>query len=36
MKPKSKQNVGTSEDFLQKPFTDEELLDFVKQQLTDE
>jgi FixJ family two-component response regulator len=31
MKPKSK-NIDTSkeEDFLQKPFTKEELLDFVK------
>jgi len=32
MKPKSKSNIDTSkeEDFLQKPFTKEQLLDFVK------
>lgn len=32
MKPKSKKDIDTtkSEDFLQKPFTQEQLLDFVK------
>lgn len=32
MKPKSKSNIDTSkeDDFLQKPFTKEQLLDFVK------
>jgi len=35
MKPKSKMNVDTSkkEDFLQKPFTKEQLLNFVKSKL---
>jgi DNA-binding response OmpR family regulator len=35
MKPKSKKNIDTSkeEDFLQKPFTKEELLDFVKRKI---
>lgn len=32
MKPKSKKNIDTSkeEDFLQKPFTKEQLIDFIK------
>jgi len=32
MKPRSKKNIDTSkeEDFLQKPFTKEQLLDFIK------
>lgn len=35
MKPKSKSNIDTSkaEDFLQKPFTKEQLLDFVKSKM---
>jgi len=35
MKPKSKSNIDTSkaEDFLQKPFTKEQLLDFVKSKI---
>ena len=35
MKPKSKMNIDTtkSDDFLQKPFTREELLDFVKRKI---
>ena len=35
MKPKSKKNIDTSkeEDFLQKPFTKEQLLDFVKNKI---
>jgi len=35
MKPKSKKNIDTSkeEDFLQKPFTKEQLLDFVKNKM---
>ena len=35
MKPKSRMNVDTSnvEDFLQKPFTKEQLLDFVKRRV---
>ena len=35
MKPRSKKNIDTSkeEDFLQKPFTKEQLLDFVKSKL---
>jgi len=35
MKPKAKKNIDTSkeEDFLQKPFTKEQLLDFVKNKM---
>ena len=35
MKPKSKKNIDTSQekDFLQKPFTKEQLLDFVKRKI---
>jgi DNA-binding response OmpR family regulator len=35
MKPKSKMNIDTSkkEDFLQKPFTKEELLNFIKKKI---
>lgn len=35
MKPRSKKNIDTSkeEDFLQKPFTKEQLLDFVKRKI---
>ena len=35
MKPKSKKNIDTSkeEDFLLKPFTKEQLLDFVKRKI---
>jgi len=35
MKPRSKKNIDTSkeEDFLQKPFTKEQLLDFVKSKI---
>ncbi len=35
IKPKSKKNIDTSreEDFLQKPFTKEQLLNFVKKGL---
>jgi DNA-binding NtrC family response regulator len=35
MKPKSKKDIDTSkeEDFLQKPFTKEQLLDFVKSKM---
>lgn len=35
MKPKSKSNIdtGKEEDFLQKPFTKEQLLDFVKSKM---
>lgn len=35
MKPKSKSNIDTSkeEDFLQKPFTKEQLLEFVKSKI---
>ena len=35
MKPQSKKNIDTtnSEDFLQKPFTKEQLLDFVKNKI---
>jgi len=35
MKPKAKKNIDTSkeEDFLQKPFTKEQLLDFVKNKI---
>ena len=35
MKPKSKSNIDTSreEDFLQKPFTKEQLIDFIKRKI---
>jgi len=35
MKPKSKRNIDTSteENFLKKPFTKEELLDFIKRKI---
>jgi len=33
MKPKSKMDTSNLEDFLQKPFTREELLDFVKSRI---
>jgi DNA-binding NtrC family response regulator len=33
MKPKSKMDTSKLEDFLQKPFTREQLLDFVKSKL---
>jgi DNA-binding NtrC family response regulator len=35
MKPRSKRNIDTSkkEDFLQKPFTKEQLLDFIKNKI---
>lgn len=37
MKPKSKKNIDTSkeEDFLQKPFTKEQLIDFIKKRVHD-
>ena len=37
MKPKSKKDIDTSrdEDFLQKPFTKEQLIDFVKKKTQD-
>ena len=33
MKPKSKMDTSKIEDFLQKPFTGEQLLDFVKRRI---
>lgn len=33
IKPRSKMGAGRIEDFLQKPFTNEQLLDFVKNRL---
>ena len=36
MKPKSKINVGSFDDFLQKPFTKEQLVDFVKKSMEKE
>ena len=33
MKPKSKMDTSKLEDFLQKPFTKEQLLDFVKRKI---
>jgi DNA-binding NtrC family response regulator len=37
MKPKSKKDIDTSkeEDFLQKPFTKEQLVDFIKKRISD-
>ena len=35
MKPESKVDTGKMEDFLQKPFTKEQLLDFVKKRMYD-
>lgn len=37
MKPRSRMNIDTSnlENFLQKPFTNEQLLDFVKERVKD-
>lgn len=37
MKPKSKKDIDTSkeEDFLQKPFTKEQLIDFIKKRINE-